>query len=138
MYVETEYVTIGNDARKLSINRPNEGAMREKKNLTEADAEFILKHKPDPTKMTVSQLAEMFETTQGIIYGIWDRRGLAQASYSKRKKDLSPEDIMDIEKYLETEMKDTEIADQLEIVTRLVRKHRKKHLKARRTKIGFG
>ncbi len=112
--------------------------MREKKNLTEADAEFILKHKPDPTKMTVSQLAGELKTTQGIIYGIWDRGHLAKASYSKRNKNLGPEDIMDIEKCLETDMTDVEIADKLEIVTRLVRKHRKKYLKARRTKIGFG
>lgn len=112
--------------------------MREKKKLTEAAAEFILKHKPDPTKMTVSQLAEKFETTQGIIYGIWDRGRLAEASYSKRKKELSPEDLMDIERCLETDMTDLDIANKLEIVTRLVRKHRKKYSKARRIKIGFG
>lgn len=108
-----------------------------KRELSQADAEFILKHKPNPNLMTISELSERFQVTQSVIYGIWQRDGLPTDKLRPRKKEgkITRNDEEEMRHLFEnTKMTDLEIADKMLIVKRLVTKFRKKVAREERVK----
>lgn len=95
--------------------------------LSQKKADEILKHKPDPEKKSLRQLAKYYGVTTSVIRGIWNRGGLPDKKLATRKleEDLGKNDIEEMRRLMEkTRLSDYEIAEKMGVVKRIVVKIR--------------